>query len=630
MIGLIFAVLAFPNLMFAHAQIQRSTPAAESELTNAPASIQITYTEGINGDLSNASLSTDAGAAVAVKLSTDGDKTLVITPKAALKDGIYKVKWQVLSVDTHVTEGSFRFAVGEKLEAVRPHETISLDGDAGSSAVGTPGAASTSTGTAIPKEGGKRTTANSNQGSSKTSSTPSSSSFNSKKGNTAESKESTSAAGGKEGVKTDKNTSSVPSPASAVDSSSFTPKSSTPISTTKDALTAPKSVSERANATSGLEGGDQKDGGKDKDKTRPTMKSVAVATSSSVAGKSTSSATKMDHDMSGMDMGDMDKDHMDHMHHAMGSTGQAIDWNKFLRVIEVLLVSVIGGLWYFRSFLWDRSLGHPVLHRVFAVGTDRVVYLAGCIVLVLTGLGHLLQIGIQLNASQSLDAAAWHNAGVLLRSTVIGTVAWVRPILLLVLFCITFLNERSTGLRLGLQAAILSGLALTFAFTGHSWATESMRTLSMLTDVLHLVMAAVWLGGLAGLSLVAWRLPQDSSKITSVQQLLRRFSNLALPLVIAVTVTGLLLAILRIGSWQALFQSGYGQTLLWKIGFFLLALVLAGVQRQVVLPYLQRQQDKPEANMLRVWQWSIRLELAMAILVFIIAGILSTTAPPAL
>jgi putative copper export protein len=152
----------------------------------------------------------------------------------------------------------------------------------------------------------------------------------------------------------------------------------------------------------------------------------------------------------------------------------------------------------------------------------------------------------------------------------------------------------------------------------------------MLTDVLHLVMAAVWLGGLAGLSLVAWRLPQDSSKIASIQQLLRRFSNLALPLVVAVTVTGLLLAILRIGSWQALFQSGYGQTLLWKIGFFLLALVLAGVQRQVVLPYLQRQQDKPEANMLRVWQWSIRLELAMAILVFIIAGILSTTAPPAL
>lgn len=321
--------------------------------------------------------------------------------------------------------------------------------------------------------------------------------------------------------------------------------------------------------------------------------------------------------------------HMDSLQLAAGSTGPAIDWNKVLRVIEVLLVSVLGGLWYFHSFLWDRSLGHPVTHRVFAVGTERAVYLVGFIVFALTGLGHLLQIAIELNASQRLDAEAWHNVGVLLRTTVIGTVAWLRPVLLLVLFCISFLNEQLKGLRLGLQAAVFFGLALTFPFMGHSWAAESMRTLTMLTDLLHLLMAAVWLGGLVGLSLNAWRLPQDTSKIISVHQLVRRFSNLALPLIAVVTVTGLLLATLRIGSWNVMFESDYGRILLWKIGFFLLALGLAGVQRLVVLPYLQRQQDQSEARMIRLWQWCIRLELAMAFLVFVIAGVLSTTAPPA-
>jgi len=41
----------------------------------------------------------------------DASKSVLVLPLPALAPGSYRVMWRVLSVDTHVTEGSFRFQV---------------------------------------------------------------------------------------------------------------------------------------------------------------------------------------------------------------------------------------------------------------------------------------------------------------------------------------------------------------------------------------------------------------------------------------------------------------------------------------------------------------------------------------
>jgi methionine-rich copper-binding protein CopC len=38
---------------------------------------------------------------------------VVHVPLKAIRPGTYRVTWRVLSVDTHTTEGSFTFKVGE-------------------------------------------------------------------------------------------------------------------------------------------------------------------------------------------------------------------------------------------------------------------------------------------------------------------------------------------------------------------------------------------------------------------------------------------------------------------------------------------------------------------------------------
>ncbi len=46
------------------------------------------------------------------KTTVGGDGTQLRVPLKTLPAGIYKVMWQVLSVDTHRTQGDFSFSVG--------------------------------------------------------------------------------------------------------------------------------------------------------------------------------------------------------------------------------------------------------------------------------------------------------------------------------------------------------------------------------------------------------------------------------------------------------------------------------------------------------------------------------------
>jgi len=615
-------VLLFPQKVDAHAQIQRSSPAAESELSSAPREIRITYTENINADLSSATLWTESGDSVSVKLSTENDNVLILTPSSDLGDGVYKVKWQVLSVDTHVTEGSFRFAVGAKLETVRPHDTISLDGDSpdtGKPSSGAGAAVKPSTDTAPSKDKKEQ------QLTTKPSGSPSKSveaAASKPKEQAAPNPPAGKDAGdrvkastteqGKDTVKSNGGQEAVVAEADSSDAES----AESPQVRQSEGAT---SVASSANAGQGSElSKDEEPAAEDAVVLSGSTDSGSTEVSQDNADSSTDMAG-MDHShaMDGMDMGDMED---------MDDSGTSFDWNKLLRVIELFVMSAIGGIWYVRSFLLVPA--DNIAHRIFSIKVERIVFFAAILVFLCTGIAHLLELAVQLNTSGTLDAEAWSNTGVLLRSTLIGTVVWARPILLAALIASSFALAERAYLRMIVQGVLLSAIAATFPMTGHSWANESIRIVTVSFDLLHLAMAVVWFGGLAGLGVMVWRLPKNRDDLEKIHQTVQRFSRVALPLIATVAITGLLLSLIRITSWKAFFQSDYGQILIWKIILFILVLLLAGVQRFVVLPYLHRQNGEAAERMLTLWMFSIRAELCLAIIIFIVAGFLSTTSPP--
>jgi putative copper resistance protein D len=134
------------------------------------------------------------------------------------------------------------------------------------------------------------------------------------------------------------------------------------------------------------------------------------------------------------------------------------------------------------------------------------------------------------------------------------------------------LRDRSlVQARIPLIAALL-GL-ITPTVTGHAGSSADHQ-LSVMTVGVHVGAAALWVGGLgAVLVLVArHRLLLDA--------VLPRFSQVAGWCLVALTVTGVISAALRLGSWAALVDTGYGALVLAKAGCLVVLAGLGGLARQ--------------------------------------------------
>lgn len=108
------AMLCLASPAFAHAFLEHSDPPVGSEVGTAPPQLVLTFTEGVEPLFTQVQMHDASGAAVAVgKPHTEaGDDRKLVVPLPALGGGTYTVVWHATSVDTHKTEGQFKFSVG--------------------------------------------------------------------------------------------------------------------------------------------------------------------------------------------------------------------------------------------------------------------------------------------------------------------------------------------------------------------------------------------------------------------------------------------------------------------------------------------------------------------------------------
>ena len=97
----------------AHAFLDRASPAVGSTVHAPPTEVRIQYTEELEPAYSTAHVEDTSGATVSTADAhvDPNERSVLILPLGALKPGRYKVVWKVLSVDTHVTNGTFSFTV---------------------------------------------------------------------------------------------------------------------------------------------------------------------------------------------------------------------------------------------------------------------------------------------------------------------------------------------------------------------------------------------------------------------------------------------------------------------------------------------------------------------------------------
>ncbi len=108
-LGLVLA----PAAVLAHSFLERAEPRAGSTLKAAPAEVRLRFTERLEAAFSTVRVTDEAGKRVdrgEAQMDTGAPRELRV-PLEPLGPGRYAVHWRVLSVDSHVVEGSFTFRV---------------------------------------------------------------------------------------------------------------------------------------------------------------------------------------------------------------------------------------------------------------------------------------------------------------------------------------------------------------------------------------------------------------------------------------------------------------------------------------------------------------------------------------
>jgi periplasmic copper chaperone A len=118
----------------AHAWLQSAVPPVDSSVTQAPTELTIAFTGAIEPRFSTIEVTNDSAERVddAQPRPAPGDATRLSVGLRSLRPGTYTVAWHATSVDTHRTDGTYRFtvaatdALGISLEHVWARPTAGL------------------------------------------------------------------------------------------------------------------------------------------------------------------------------------------------------------------------------------------------------------------------------------------------------------------------------------------------------------------------------------------------------------------------------------------------------------------------------------------------------------------------
>ena len=158
----------------------------------------------------------------------------------------------------------------------------------------------------------------------------------------------------------------------------------------------------------------------------------------------------------------------------------------------------------------------------------------------------------------------------------------------------------------GAATAFLGGgiLLVGYLFDGHT-VTEGNRLLTATSDLVHVLGAAVWVGGLLMLvSVLRHRRGRDLDTL----HLAARFSVAAALAVVAVGVSGLVMAVIVLDDVAALWTTSWGRLLMVKVAFVAVAAGIGAYNHRVLVPAME--QERPTGSATQLFRKAVTIESA--------------------
>lgn len=178
-------------------------------------------------------------------------------------------------------------------------------------------------------------------------------------------------------------------------------------------------------------------------------------------------------------------------------------------------------------------------------------------------------------------------------------------------------------------ASVASLTLVAGSFSSHSAAEEQLVT-AVLPYALHLILVSVWFGALPGVLAVTLTAIGKRSREETDQsgtQALKRFSAMALPVMIGIIATGLIVADRMVStSYAALFATKYGWLLNTKLAFLAIILSIAARAHFVWIPSLGQNFEAATAGARRLRKW-LTVEFVIAWVLVLVATLLANAVP---
>ena len=170
------------------------------------------------------------------------------------------------------------------------------------------------------------------------------------------------------------------------------------------------------------------------------------------------------------------------------------------------------------------------------------------------------------------------------------------------------------------------------AWSGHAAGTMGFGGLLHFGgDVLHLVTAAAWVGGLVPLLMfVGPRARSSQPPLVDCFRVLRRFSTLAALSVTVLAASGMLNTWFMTNELRSFLGTQYGDLVLVKIALFLVMLGFGAANRYWLTPRLlpTHAATEEDTTALRLLCASVSLEIALGLVVICVVAILGQLPPP--
>jgi putative copper resistance protein D len=280
-----------------------------------------------------------------------------------------------------------------------------------------------------------------------------------------------------------------------------------------------------------------------------------------------------------------------------------------------------------RKIASDASLARTIFVRL------RWIMWLSLAFAVVSGVAWLVLTAASMSGLSVADVYAQDVAWTVLSQTVFGNDWLVRFVLACALagVCIPFLSvQRAESARLKAAAVILAAaFAGSLAWAGHAIGGQGVEgILHPAADVLHLVAAAAWVGGLIPLALLLAITERDADALALARTVTLRFSILGIASVATILLTGAINTWYLSGSIKALAETKYGRLLLIKIALFLAMLGVAAFNRLQLTPRLV---ESPGATAALTAQRQLcrnaAIEAAMGAAIIAIVALLGTLPP---